>query len=209
MRARPVTLGIVLGTLLAVSAPSWAAWLAEGSGGAYTRAGTWEGCTPGSATVTTSSKDAYVVSNFPATSHGGETSMEVDGNGSSIRRSFVAFNVPEIPEGCTLTSATLSLHVTESRGQLRTINAYRVTGSWTEPLSWSSQPAVDTSVASALFQCCPTGTRVTWEVTDLLEGEGFSLRMGREDLGSAQTKFFVTREGSLADQRPRLTVEWA
>jgi hypothetical protein len=78
-------------------------------------------------------------------------------------RALVRFPLPTtMPAGCEIESATLRLH-SKSAKTPRTIQALRVSGTWTESgVTWANQPATNGLIATA-----PAGLGWReWSVTD-------------------------------------------
>lgn len=141
--------------------------------------------------------DAWVVTNPGGQNNGADTSLFVASRPQN-RRTFVSFDLPAIPAGCALTSATLRLHATSAEG-LRTILAYRASAAWAEGgLTWNSQPGTSGAPSSG---SSGTGWRewaVLQQVQDMyaLGNHGFMLRDETEGAGGGGfTQVYDSREG--------------
>lgn len=146
-------------------------------------------------------RDAWVVTNPGGGNNGTDTSLYVASRAQD-RRSFVGFDLPAIPAGCTLTDARLRLNATSSQGP-RTILAYRVGGSWTETgVTWNTQPGTSGSPSSSTSG---TGWRewaVLQQVLDMYASgnHGFMLRDQTEGAGrQGFTQVYDSREGGAAN----------
>lgn len=148
--------------------------------------------------------DADLQQEFPTSNFGTRTAMwtrshfKTTGNpkGSLNRRALVRFAMPPVPSGCVVSSAFLRLH--DGAPEIRDLDVYRLSGTWSETgVTWSTQPAT-TGAASAAYQV-RTG-RVEWLVTDQVNGmysganDGFLLRDRVEDSSTMAENGFYTRE---------------
>jgi hypothetical protein len=151
---------------------------------------------PGTQTVVTT-RDTYADQDNPGSNFGGSTELSVKTRGGSNRRTLVYFPLPAMPTNCVLTQATLRLFAFTASGG-RTIQAYQVTGSWTEGgVNWTNQPATTGTAAT-------TASRSSWQEWDVASlvgamyagtNEGFLLRDQSEDAGgSGDTQSYRSRE---------------
>ncbi len=166
------------------------------------------GCTsPGSQTVQASA-DSWVDQASPATNKGTDTVLKLTSRDPSLNaRAVVQFNLPALPSGCTVTSATLRLN-NKSPLSGRTIEALRNTASWTETgVTWTNQPA--TAGAAATATTPSAAGWMQWDVTSHVQAmyagsnNGFVLRDQTEN-GAGFENQFDSREASA--NRPELVV---
>jgi hypothetical protein len=156
------------------------------------------GCTdPGTVTVTATA-DSWVDEASP-TSTAGATDVDLRVRSRSTnedRRTLVWFPLPTVPDGCSVTSATLRLYQNTSAGT-RTIQAWRLASSWTESgVNWNNQPAMAGTAATSTNG---SGWR-TWTVTTMVEelysiaNHGFLLKDSSEESGTGYEQRYDSRE---------------
>ena len=132
----------------------------------YVAASSVPGCTaPGTQTVS-SNADSWVDQQSATNNFGGDSILKVRSlTSSSNMRAFVRFGLPALPSGCTVTLATLRLYAGSSSSG-RTLNAHRVSSSWTESgVNWNNQPSVTGTPATT---ASGAGWR-QWTVTTLAQ----------------------------------------
>jgi RHS repeat-associated protein len=156
--------------------------------------------------------DTFVLQGYASMNLGSESEMwagyddYLDPDGR-IARSFVKFDLSEIPAGMSIAQATLHLRLYNSwdyPGRSRTITTYRLGSTWSEmTVNWNSQP----SIAEAYGSTPVTHGSERWytfDVTVLVRGwvnhtwpnHGLAVR-GPEHSGSDSSwKSFYTRESS-------------
>ncbi len=135
--------------------------------------------------------DAWIDQNSPSNNNGSDSILKVlSKSGSDNMRAVVRFALPTgIPEGCVVQSATLRLFAASSTGG-RTLQALRVTGSWTEGgATWSNQPATSGAAATT---ASGSGYR-QWNVTAQVQAmftagvnNGFLIRDANENQNHEQ-----------------------
>lgn len=140
-------------------------------------AGSW--CSGGTVTVT-SVADTVAAQGAATTNYGtSATTFGIRSRTSAAARSFVSFDLPAIPAGCTVTSAELRLYASSSAPN-RTLHADRVAASWTEGgLTWNNQPAITGSAVAILSRGSAGWTTwtVTSAVTSMYTGSNFGFRL--------------------------------
>jgi hypothetical protein len=170
-------------------------------------------CTsPGSATVTADADSFVDQGNQTGVSGGTATFLVVTPQVTAVRRTFVRFPMPTVPNRCRVTTATLRIFA-ESQTAGRTLGAYRAdptVAAWTEAgLSWANQPA---HVGTAATTVMPNSDQyVEWTVTALVRevysagNNGFVVR-DQDETGSGAWQQFHSR--SVATDKPQLYVAW-
>jgi len=170
------------------------------------------GCSsPGTQTVTNSAADGTAAEGYPTLNIGTTSPLYVNsGNPSGDGRTFVRFNLPAVPSGCSVSFAKLRLYNgTPTTG--RTLNVQAPSASWIESggggLTWNNQPGVTGSIQSALS----TGTAgyLEWSVTDQVRSQyttnnGFRIADSAENAATDQAQQFNSREAG--SNRPQLVV---
>lgn len=118
--------------------------------------------------------DTYVQQARPASSYGGSTVLKIDGDAGLNVQAMLAFtglfgdDPGQIPLGATITSAMLTVNVTNSSSAGATI--YRLTADWTGESSWSSlgdgiQVGTETASAADLVLGSTGGGSKSFDVT--------------------------------------------
>jgi hypothetical protein len=100
-------------------------------------------------TITLSaSADAWIDSGSTSQNKGDDSILKVQAKSGNNNRALLHFNLPTVPQGCTIQSATLRLYASSWKNG-RTIQALRINGSWTENgVNWSNQPATTGTAAT-------------------------------------------------------------
>ncbi len=168
-------------------------------------------CTaPGPETVG-SSRDAEVRQGNPGTNYGGLATFSTRSSAlvlvQSNIRSVVAFSLPAIPTGCTLSSAKLRLNASHATGG-RTIEAFRAAASWTETgVTWNNQPEATGSGATATSSTGWMEWTVTPQVQAMYQGtnNGFVLRDSAEGALLEATVQWSSKEAASNDPELVLT----
>jgi large repetitive protein len=188
-------LGALVGTTLSAFSDE-----ASNSGNSFTAAATFPCSNPGTQTVT-ASDDAYIDQNSAGTNFGNAATLSVQSrNASRNRRALVRFSLPSIPSNCTLTTATLRLNASAAAAG-RTLQAQRVTSSWTETgVTWNLVPTVTTTGQATVAS--GAGWRqwtVTTPVQAMYSGNnyGFMVRDSSDNQGGAGAlQTFSSRTGA-------------
>jgi hypothetical protein len=119
-------------------------------------------------------------------------------------RALVRFNLPALPQGCSVESATLRIYAKSAAGG-RTLQAYQLGATWTEGgVTWANQPATAGTPATTTSG---TGYR-DWNVAGVVQAmyasanHGFLIRDATENQDAEQQ--FHSREEST--NRPQLVL---
>lgn len=165
---------------------------------------------PGLQTVT-ANRDTWIQEDNATSNNGTDTKIKVKPQSDKLRRALVGFNLPSVPSGCSLTTATLTLF--SDRGKPgRTIRVQRIAGSWGESTAtWANQPAVGgTGTTSASVG---DNTSSSWTVTTQVQAmysganNGLMLRDANEGNGKDEQQY-QARDATPDSQDPKLTVSW-
>ncbi len=168
---------------------------------------------PGDQTVK-ANRDAYVDQNVPGSNFGGVNDLFVRSqNNSRNKRSFVGFNLPATPSGCSVTAAKLRLYAI-SAASGRTIQVARASGAWVEgTITWTNQPgeagtAVTLASGSGAGWREWTGGNMTTLVEQLYSGtnNGLVVRDQTEGTPGNQEQRYQARERTPDAQDPELVV---
>jgi predicted extracellular nuclease len=158
----------------------------------------------------TPNRDAYVDESSPTNNFGTAGSLRVTSrNSNRNQRTLVGFQLPALPSGCSVTSATLTLTATSSATG-RTIQVFQISpsASWTEAgVTWNTAPATTGSAATAASSAAPT-----FNVTGLVQAmyvsanpsNGFLVRDQSESQAGGVTQ--VYRDRTAASGQPQLVV---
>ena len=158
-------------------------------------------------------EDSFTYSYQPTARFGTRGELRVGGWWGHTFRSFVYFDLSDIPEGAEIESATLEMYK-YSYTYRRTDEAYRVTGPWSESsLSWSTMPQTEID-ETARCTVPSRGRWCTWNVTEDVDemvngglNEGWMLRDVNER-GPSSCAWVFFRSGNGSSNRPRLVVEY-
>ena len=171
------------------------------------------------------SADSYIQQVNPTTNYGSAATMATyPWSGVGTQRSLVKFDLSSIPNGSTISSATLVLMETGTAGFTRTIGAHRVTKNWTNGgVTWNKfDGTTDWTAAGGDFNAATSTCSVdyagaifttdSWDVTTDVNNivnsagnnYGWLLKDGTED-GSQQWWSFGTIDNVTAGNRPKLT----
>jgi large repetitive protein len=152
--------------------------------------------------------DGWVLQSSAGSGYGADSVLKVDSKSGANARALVRFALPAIPAGCRVTAAQLRLYAASHKAG-RTLQALRITASWTETaLTWRTQPAAGGAPATA----ASAGGYVQWSVTAQVQAmyqdgnHGFLVRDAAEN-GSGVEQGFNSREKG-ASNPPRLVVSF-
>jgi hypothetical protein len=163
----------------------------------------------GSQVTATANADSWIDRGSPSVNKGTDSILKVMSKGPSHDlRGLVRFQMPSMPAGCTVQTAKLRLYAGSFK-EGRTVQALRVTGSWTDGgVNWHNQPAtsgVAATVASG------SGYR-EWDVKSQVKASydagahhGFLIRDAAEG-GDAEQQFHSREKG---DNAPQLVLTFA
>jgi parallel beta-helix repeat protein len=153
----------------------------------------------------TASADAWIDQGSPLSNKGSDSILKVMSKSDGNLRGLVRFDLPTMPEGCSVESATLRFYAASSVGG-RTIQVLQLGGSWTEGgVTWQNQPA---TTGGAVTTSSGSGYR-EWDVAGQVQAmysganNGFLVRDTIE--GQAAEQQFHSREK--ADNRPLLVIK--
>src|SRR3990170_4415272 len=167
--------------------------------GAVQRTG--EAIDPSAWATFTASEDTYVKDTSPTRNYGQRLTLEAD-NAPSLKRALFRFDVSGIPDGATITSATVSLYT--GNGSAQAGAAYAVGGIWSEATTtWSNAPSVGAKVAD-LASPAVVGTWTQADVSAALTGNGL-LDFYIATSSSDSVSYSSSEAGS---NPPTLRVEW-
>jgi hypothetical protein len=129
-------------------------------------------------------------------------------SGNNNVRALVRFNMPSLPPGCVVQSATLRLYAA-SWANNRTLQALQVNAAWAEnAVTWGNQP-VTTGVAATTSS--GSGYR-QWNVTAQVQAmyntsanHGFLIRDANENSGDKEQQFHSREKG---DNMPQLVISF-
>jgi hypothetical protein len=128
-------------------------------------------------------RDTSADQNAAAVVQGGGADIKVRSDTTKNKRGFVWFYLPTVPDGCSLTSATLRAYLNTTQSA-RTITVDRASASWLpNTLTWSNQPSTAGTTVSDTNS--PVGWH-SWTVTSLVQAmysgsnNGFVLKDGTE-----------------------------
>ena len=151
--------------------------------------------------------DSWIEQSSASSNKGSDSILKVmSKSGNSNLRALVRFNLPSIPAGCVLDTATLRVYAGSASSSQRTLQALRLNGSWTESgVTWSNAPA---TAGSAATTTSGTGYR-QWSVAALVQAmyssgsnNGFLMKDATESQ-DAEQQFYAREKG---ENPPQLVV---
>jgi hypothetical protein len=138
----------------------------------------------GSEQTLTASADAWIDQGSPTNNKGSDSILKImSKSGSGNLRALVRFNLPALPQGCSVEYAALRIYA-KSAASGRTLQVTQLAGSWTEGgVTWANQPA---TVGGPATTSSGTGYR-DWNVASLVQEQylgqnnGFLVRDATEN----------------------------
>ena len=96
----------------------------------------------GSAQTMTSVADSWIEQSSPSSNKGSDSILKVmSKSGNANLRALVRFDLPTVPAGCVLDTARLRVYASSASGSQRTLQAFRLGGTWTEGgVTWANAP---------------------------------------------------------------------
>lgn len=169
-----------------------------------------------------SAMDSWLNQRRPNTNYGSDSTMIVrsyqTGAVGRNGRSVVQFDISQIPQGSTVSSATLSLYASAVPARTRTYYAHRITTSWDEgTVTWNTPwktPGGDYAASPISATTPSTPDWMKWDVTKDVEAfiagtypnYGWLIKDDHEgDKPSYETTFY-TKEEATETLRPKLVV---
>jgi len=179
------------------------------------------------ATITPSSADTTISSQFQSTHYGGTTALSVEG-GPYDYRAIVKFDLSSVPAGSTIDNAQLQLYFYMFTGSPfgQSYTAYRVTKDWSEqdadwidagfPFGSWTTPGGDFTTDGASSGTVPAniGQYMSWDVTAIVKAwiqnvqANYGFLILDPTIGSPDGRaIFYSREAE--SNRPILTIEYS
>jgi hypothetical protein len=172
--------------------------------------------TKASCTVTPATTDTFVNEASTSQANGSATTLDVIPDPGSRKYSFLQFDLSScaIPTSGGADSATLSVYLTNAPKGALTVSASRVTSSWSNTTTWSTQPTTAGATDSQ-----PTGTTngvwiaftVTADVDKFIKGTSSNFGWRLTESGTLQnaTKDLAQFNSSNAtSNKPQLVVNY-
>lgn len=167
-----------------------------------------------------SSDDAVVYEGDPDRNFGSHWEMGINYRDGFRDRTFIMFDLRDIPPGSIIGSATLNIYMYDAPNSSRTLACYEVAKKWYEySITWSNQPSATVFVAST-----STGTKpkmlslnvkdsvtkfASKDVFEYVPNHGWMLKDLDEGSGSEDDPFWMnSREHSDLAKRPYLEVKY-
>jgi parallel beta-helix repeat protein len=150
--------------------------------------------------------DAWIDQGGPSANKGSDSILKVMSKAGGNLRALVRFDLPTMPQGCSVESATLRLY-SPSGAAGRTIQAFRLGGSWTEGgVTWDNQPATTGGAVTTTSGIGYRDWSVAAQVQAMYTGpnNGFLVRDASENQDAEQQ--FHSREKT--DNRPQLVLQF-
>jgi hypothetical protein len=148
--------------------------------------------------------DSWIEQGGPSSNKGSDSILKVmSKSGNANLRALVRFNLPAVPSGCVVDTATLRIFAGSASSSQRTLQALRLNGSWTEGgVTWANQPATS---GAAVTTTSGTGYR-QWAVAGIVQAmissgsnNGFLIRDAAEGQ-DAEQQFYAREKGESPPQ---------
>jgi hypothetical protein len=178
--------------------------------------------------------DTYVDSSNPDSNYGEQNYLQITNYNSEINNDvtyesivWLKFNLSSVPNGAVIDGATLQLHTSSVNGSFNVsfnVNAYSGSDflnvsavvSWTElTLTYSNVPSYNTTSMDSVL-VGTSGQSYNWSVVDAvrdaLNSAGRTVTMVLFDPsphGLLSSISFNSKESSISDYAPTLTVHWS
>ena len=159
----------------------------------------------GAPVTVSANADAWIDQGSQTSNKGTDSILKVMSKPGNSFRALLSFNLPTVPQGCVIQSATLRLYAASYKSN-RTLQALQVNASWTENgVNWSNQP-VTTGVAATTSS--GSGWR-QWNVAAMVQAMynsglnyGFLIRDANEN-NDAEQQFHSREKG---ENMPQLVI---
>jgi hypothetical protein len=199
---------LALAAIGAASGRTFSAFSGSTSNAANTfaAAASFGGCT--ASTVTAPANiDSWIDQSSSGSNFGSDQILKVKREGGKAMRALVRFNLPPVPQGCSVTGATLRLYQASGPSN-RTLEARRLSASWAEnTVRWTNQP---TPTGTAATTSTGSGWR-QWNVTSHVQAmysgsnHGWLIKFDAEGNPVAEVQLHARNKGS---QHPELQISF-
>lgn len=163
--------------------------------------------------MTVTEKSTYVFNLNPNNNYGNSVDLHVCGQSTQIMRSYIEFDISNIPSIINSAKLYMYCHTWATSGT-RTLNAKRITSAWNEAtMTWNSgQP---TTTAANMAQTPIAHTEIptwkSWDVANMLSdqsGDTFGVQITDNDetAGSTYDWYFYSDDYATASLRPYLLI---
>jgi hypothetical protein len=165
---RAVLLGLLVLVVVGVGV-GFAATLNVGSDHLWAGAQT---LTKSQCTVTGASQDTFVNQASTSQTNGGAATLDLIPDSGAQKWSFVAFDLSScnLPATAGADSATLRLYLVNAPKSSFTLNLNKVSGSWSNSLTWTGAQSLATTATSTSSTGTSNGVWVTFNVTADVDG---------------------------------------
>ena len=149
----------------------------------------------------------------PAATHGSEENMSVGRVALQRARSYIMFDISNIPPSANVTAATLRLCRTNGSGGASTHELRAAQAPWTESgLTWNTQPTLAPSASYTISVPSSAGcvsTNVTSDIQAwVLTAANFGWRIADTNEATAPQVDWATHENPTTGDRPTLSVTY-
>jgi large repetitive protein len=178
------------------------------AGNTFAAAASFGGCSSAGTVTASANIDSWVDQGSQNSNFGNDQILKVKREGSSkAMRALVRFNLPAVPQGCSVTGATLRLYAASAPSN-RTLHALRINPSptWTESgVRWNNQPGTTGTAATTTTVSGWNQWTVTSHVQAMYSGtnQGFLIKFDAEGNPVAEVQFHARNKG---EQPPELRI---
>jgi hypothetical protein len=151
--------------------------------------------------------DSWIEQGSPSSNKGSDGILKVMSKSGNNLRGLVRFNLPTMPVGCVVDTATLRLFAASASSSSRTLQAIRLNASWTEGgVTWANQPATagaaatttsgtgyrQWAVASQVQAMYSTGQNNGFLIRDATEGQDAEQQLHAKEKGDSPPQLVIT-----------------
>ena len=163
-------------------------------------------------------KDTCVWYNHPTSNYGNDDYLWIGTYTGVIVRSYLQFDLSDVPPNAVILDANLGLYNYYSYGLTSIpIGLYTVTESWAEDtITWDNQPSSSSEVTDIqILPTIQTDNFVHWQIGDLVKGwreesiANYGMVLRHTDESSVDDiKWFFSSDYSTAINRPKLIINF-
>jgi large repetitive protein len=206
-----VSLAVAAGAVALIGAAAGTTFSAfsgstSSAGNTFAAAANFGGCASAGTVTASANIDSWVDQGSQSSNFGNDQILKVKREGSSkAMRALVRFNLPAVPQGCSVTGATLRLFAASAPSN-RTLEARRISQTWTETgVRWNNQPSTTGTAATTTTASGWNQWTVTSHVQAMYSGSnfGFLIKFDAEGNPVAEVQLHARNKGS---QHPELRV---
>lgn len=162
--------------------------------------------------------DNYVWEGYGVQDNNG-TKLYIGNKSGAKARAFIRFaTMPTIPEGATITGATMTVNITAGTSTANLANAYQVDEPWESgTIQWSNMPDLGTPQAFSISHnnrtkyqfSCVEAVREWYTGSTTGQNQNYGIMLRYSDESIADYNAFYSADYSVASSRPSLTISYS